>query len=83
MVGGGNPGRLRNGRGVGDVFTQWKMYTRKARVAVRTFFLNQISMRSGGCVFIEVNCYVSYGVLASRLFRIRLFRIRLAITIII
>ena len=30
MVGGGDPGRLRDGRGVGDVFTQWKMYAREA-----------------------------------------------------
>ena len=61
MVGGGDPGRLRNGRGVGDVFTQWKMYIRKTTVAVK----NSFSRRFRGDrlwlrVDIEVNCYYMF-----------------------
>ena len=41
MVGGGDPGRLRDARGVGDVFTRWEMYFiyRKVTILARKIAL--------------------------------------------
>ena len=52
MVDVGHPGRLRDGYGVGDVFTLSEMYIRKATVVVGIHSRGDFDAIGCGCVWI-------------------------------